>query len=129
MTASDPGTAAPAGPGLRIIAEALSVLEALRQTAGEHPGPECQACPFCQTLAALRQVRPEAVEHLAAAGAELAAALRELTSPAARPPGSERPERPERPEASGPPERSERPAGAWAPSRLPEPVQRIEIGD
>lgn len=45
------------------------------QAAG-HPPPECQACPWCQALAALRTVRPEVVEHLVAAAGSLAAALR-----------------------------------------------------
>ena len=26
--------------------------------------PECQLCPLCQAMAALRSARPEAVEHL-----------------------------------------------------------------
>ena len=33
--------------------------------------PECQSCPICAGLAALREARPEAVEHLVKAGAEL----------------------------------------------------------
>ena len=32
--------------------------------------PECQFCPLCQAMAALRSARPEAVEHLLKAGAE-----------------------------------------------------------
>ena len=30
------------------------------------PAPECQICPICAGLAALREARPEAVEHLVA---------------------------------------------------------------
>jgi hypothetical protein len=39
-------------------------------------GSECQICPVCQGIAALRQVRPEAVEHLLDAAASVVAALR-----------------------------------------------------
>jgi hypothetical protein len=40
--------------------------------------PECQFCPLCQAMAALRSSRPEAVEHLLKAGAELLLAARAL---------------------------------------------------
>jgi hypothetical protein len=40
--------------------------------------PECQLCPLCQAMAALRSARPEAVEHLLKAGAELLLAARSL---------------------------------------------------
>jgi hypothetical protein len=46
---------------------------------------ECQFCPFCAGLAALRAARPEAVEHLAKAGAELLLATRALLEAAAEP--------------------------------------------
>ena len=39
--------------------------------AAEGQAPECQFCPLCQAMAALRSARPEAVEHLVKAGAEL----------------------------------------------------------
>jgi len=42
------------------------------------PAPECLVCPLCAGIAALRQARPEAVEHLLKAGAELLAAARAL---------------------------------------------------
>ena len=38
--------------------------------------PECTACPVCQTVGLLRQVRPEAVAHLLDAAGSLVAALR-----------------------------------------------------
>jgi hypothetical protein len=38
----------------------------------------CPACPLCAGLDALRQARPEAVEHLLKAGAELLLAARAL---------------------------------------------------
>lgn len=43
--------------------------------------PECQVCPVCQAVGALRHVRPEAVEHLLDAAASFVAALR-ATAPA-----------------------------------------------
>jgi hypothetical protein len=42
------------------------------------PAAECVACPLCAGLAALRQARPEAVEHLVKAGTELLLAARAL---------------------------------------------------
>ncbi|HUR13117.1 MAG TPA: hypothetical protein VM097_01355 [Mycobacteriales bacterium] len=36
---------------------------------------ECQVCPVCQGIAALRQVRPETVEHLLDSAASFVAAL------------------------------------------------------
>lgn len=40
--------------------------------------PECLVCPLCMGVAALRQARPEAMEHLLKAGAELLEAFRAL---------------------------------------------------
>jgi hypothetical protein len=37
---------------------------------------ECQVCPVCQGIAALRQVRPETVEHLLDAAASFVAAMK-----------------------------------------------------
>ena len=48
--------------------------------------PECQLCPLCQAMAALRSARPEAVEHLLKAGAELLLAGRALLEGEARAP-------------------------------------------
>lgn len=36
---------------------------------------ECQVCPLCQGISALRQVRPETVEHLLDAAASVVAAF------------------------------------------------------
>ncbi len=44
--------------------------------------PECLVCPLCMGIAALRQSRPEAVEHVLKAGVELLAAFRALVEPA-----------------------------------------------
>lgn len=56
--------------------------------------PECLVCPLCMGVAALRQARPEAMEHLLKAGAELLEALRSLMDPheggTARPGGLQR---------------------------------------
>jgi hypothetical protein len=50
------------------------------------PARECGACPLCAGLAALRQARPEAVEHLVKAGTELLLAVRALlAAPGERP--------------------------------------------
>jgi hypothetical protein len=45
---------------------------------GESGAADCVACPLCAGLAALRQARPEAVEHLVKAGTELLLAVRAL---------------------------------------------------
>jgi hypothetical protein len=44
--------------------------------------PECLVCPLCIGIAALRESRPEAVEHVVKAGVELLAAFRALLLPA-----------------------------------------------
>lgn len=49
---------------------------------------ECQICPVCQAVAALRQVRPETVEHLLDAAASCVAALKS-TMPTTPTPGSD----------------------------------------
>lgn len=48
---------------------------------------ECQICPVCQGIAALRQVRPETVEHLLDAAASLVAAFRSTVTPTPGEPG------------------------------------------
>ncbi len=52
--------------------------------------PECLACPLCQAVGALRQVRPEAVTHLLDAAGSLVAALRAAV-PAPEPPPAKGP--------------------------------------
>jgi hypothetical protein len=47
------------------------------------PPPVCAACPICMGLSALRHARPEAVDHLLKAGAELLLAARALLEAAA----------------------------------------------
>ena len=78
--------------------------------------PECQFCPFCAGLAALREARPEAVEHLVKAGAELLLAARALLDGAAEP-------------AAGPgPRRRPRPAGPGDAASAGNGLQRIDVG-
>lgn len=97
--------------------EAARLLEALRDAAAtwqhggddhEHASPgdppaACRVCPLCRVIAALQQVKPETVRHLADAAASLTAALSDLvpatgdrTAPASGGPdgaGAERPRR------------------------------------
>ena len=60
--------------------EAAKLLTAAQEWAtsrfdGEHT-TNCQLCPICQAIGALRQVRPETIEHLASAAASFTSALR-----------------------------------------------------
>lgn len=64
--------------------EAAKLLTAAQEWArgrfdGDHP-TDCQLCPICQAIGALRQVRPETIEHLVAAAASFASALRTTVS-------------------------------------------------
>jgi hypothetical protein len=79
------------------------------------PAPECQTCPICAGLAALREARPAAVEHLVKAGAELLLAAKALLDGATGPTGTPAPGR-RHPRPPGP--------GAAAGNGL----QRIDIG-
>jgi hypothetical protein len=63
--------------------------------------PECQTCPICAGLAALREARPEAVKHLVKAGAELLLAVRALLDGAAEPARGPAPRRRARPARAG----------------------------
>ncbi|HEV2892435.1 MAG TPA: hypothetical protein VG411_01670 [Actinomycetota bacterium] len=85
-------------------------------TAGQ--APECQFCPFCAGLAALREARPEAVEHLVKAGAELLLAARALLDGVAEPAARPSPGRRSRP----------RPAASGAATLASDGLQRIDIG-
>ncbi|WP_143448801.1 hypothetical protein [Kineosporia sp. A_224] len=105
MTAAPEGSGAGSAAGdagRRLVDEALRLVEALRDADGvrdraadaasaflgvgadaqgaAHTGPECRACPVCRVIAAVRTLRPEAVEHLALAAAELANAWREVVA-------------------------------------------------
>ncbi len=48
---------------------------------------ECQVCPVCQAVAALRHVKPETVEHLLDAAASFVAALKTTVAGAPTPTG------------------------------------------
>jgi hypothetical protein len=63
------------------------------QAAAAGQAPECQICPICAGLAALRSARPEAVEHLVKAGAELLLAAKALLDGHAEPAGGPAPRR------------------------------------
>ena len=84
-------------------------------TAGQ--APECQICPICAGLAALREARPEAVEHLVKAGAELLLAAKALLDGVAEPA-----------RGPGPRRRRPRPAGNGDGALAPDGLQRIDIG-
>jgi hypothetical protein len=86
------------------------------QAAGFGQAPECQICPICAGLAALRKSRPDAVEHLVKAGAELLLAARALLEPAE--PAGEPAARRRRSRRAGP--------GDGAPAG--DGLQRIDIG-
>ena len=47
---------------------------------------ECQVCPVCQGIAALRHVRPETVEHLLDAVSSVVAAFRTTVTGSPTPP-------------------------------------------
>jgi hypothetical protein len=90
----------------------------------EHTGaagqaPECQLCPICAGLAALRGARPEAVEHLVKAGAELLLAARALLEGAAEPPAAP---------GAGPARRGRRTRQAGRGDASGNGLQRIDIG-
>jgi hypothetical protein len=48
----------------------------MSDASAHEPGSECRSCPVCLVLQALQDVRPDVRAHLAAAGRELALALR-----------------------------------------------------
>lgn len=53
--------------------------------AGDDGCPECTVCPLCRSMRFVRNVRPEAVEQLVAAGTALVAAVQEACRPPATP--------------------------------------------
>ena len=80
---------------------------------------ECRVCPVCRLIAGVRQLRPEVLAHLVAAGEELLAAAREFAAPGASGAAGARPGAGSASEAPTAP-----PGSGAAPSRLPE---RIEL--
>lgn len=69
------------------LAEALSawLASASSSLPLAHDTAECRICPLCQAIRAVRGLRPEVVEHLAAATTELTAALRAAIETAVAP--------------------------------------------
>ena len=47
-------------------------------------GPECTVCPVCQIIGAIREARPELVEHLGSAAVSMIAAAKSLLEAAER---------------------------------------------
>ena len=96
MTSSPPPVGSAAEEAARLFSAAE---EWMRTRAGAHldgmatGAPECTVCPVCQGISALRQVRPETVEHLLDAAASFVAALRTtVTAHSPQEPGSRRPD-------------------------------------
>jgi hypothetical protein len=52
---------------------------------------ECRVCPICRLIAMIRQLRPEVLTHLTAAGEELLAAAREFAASGTGAPAGGRP--------------------------------------
>ena len=95
MTSSPP----PVGSAAEEAARLFSAAEEWMRTraAGHLDGlatgaPECTVCPVCQGISALRQVRPETVEHLLDAAASFVAALRTTVASASHEPPARRPD-------------------------------------
>lgn len=94
MTAGPPPVGSAAEEAARLFAAAE---EWLRTRTGGHldglatGAPECSVCPVCQGISALRQVRPETVEHLLDAAGSFVAALRTTVSGHVPPPSGTRP--------------------------------------
>ncbi len=136
MSAADgPGSGALLQEALRLIL-AMPSHEQRRHDQPRHEqadGLECRICPLCQGIAAVRQLRPEAVEHLAAALGELALAVREVLRPAGQPSGDPR----DHGDPCDTPDTGTRTAAADAggaagsaeAARRPERVQRIPVTD
>lgn len=97
------------GVGARLVEELVRLVDVLAAMPRDHEAETCRGCPLCRGMAALRDLRPEVVDHLAAAGEELLAAAREFSTP----------------EASGP----SGPGSGAPPAPARPPVQPIEITD
>lgn len=81
---TEPGSAAEEAAKLFAAAEQWVRTRAGGLLDGEHlatGSAACTVCPVCQAVAALRQVKPETVEHLLDAAASVVAALRTTLAP------------------------------------------------
>ena len=91
---SSPPVGSAAEEAARLFAAAE---EWVRTRAGGHldglatGAPECSVCPVCQGISAVRQVRPETVEHLLDAAASFVAAVRSAVMPPGAPDEHDRP--------------------------------------
>jgi hypothetical protein len=102
-----------------VVEELIRLLQVWQEDLGGHGGPGCRSCPVCQLVSAIRDIRPEVLEHLAAAVGEVAAAVRVATQQAGEPSATTRSAR-ARPGGGGA-------AGRRARSREPAPVERIDV--
>lgn len=98
MNSAHPPVGSAAEEAARLFAAAE---EWLRTRSGGHldglatGAPECSVCPLCQGIAAVKQVRPETVEHLLDATASFVAALRSTVSGSVAPDGPPAARRPD----------------------------------
>ena len=84
MSTHDVGSAAEEAAKLFAAVEDWARTRGAGLLDGEHVangGAECTACPVCQGISLLRQVKPETVEHVLDAAASLVAALRTVATP------------------------------------------------
>lgn len=96
MTSGTPPVGSAAEEAARLFAAAE---EWVRHRTGGHldgvatGSPECTVCPLCQGISAVRQVRPETIEHLLDSAASFVAALKTtLTGHVAPEPAARRPD-------------------------------------
>lgn len=66
-----------------------------QEAVADHDEYICRACPICRVIAAQRESGASVADHLAAAGGELFAALRQAVDALTRPPRRPREDRPE----------------------------------
>ena len=96
MTSGTPPVGSAAEEAARLFAAAEDWLRA--RTGGHLDGiatgsAECTVCPVCQGITAVRQVRPETIEHLLDSAASLVAALKTtLTGHVGPEPSARRPD-------------------------------------
>jgi hypothetical protein len=80
----------------RLVEELTRFLTAVQDGMPEevHGGPECRICPLCRAIGAVRSLRPEVVEHLAAAANSVIAAFQEAVNPTPPAPAGSAPTEP-----------------------------------
>ena len=117
----------------RLAEEAARLFDALRtaQAPADTAPSACRGCPLCQGMAAIREVRPEAVQHLVVAATDLVVALRDVLAPA---PGRATPEGPHGHAARQPQgdrhgdRQDDRQGERWGTGQ-DVPLEHIEIGE